>query len=110
YQVSGSDLSLNRNTEQLRTLGATIFRGHAAEQAQGAELIVMTSAASAETNPEIRWGEEHEIPVVKRAVFLGQLMGQKWGVAISGTHGKTTTTAMIATILLEAGLDPTVAC
>jgi UDP-N-acetylmuramate--alanine ligase len=110
YTVSGSDLSLNRNTEELNALGATIFQGHRAEQAQGAELIVMTSAAAADTNPEIRWGIEHGVPVVKRAVFLGQLMGQKWGVAVSGTHGKTTTTAMVATILLHAGQDPTVAC
>src|SRR5690348_13005011 len=110
YQVSGSDLSLNRNTEELQRLGAVIFAGHAASNAEGAELIVMTSAASAETNPEIRWGVEHGVPVVKRAAFLGQLMGQKWGVAVSGTHGKTTTTAMIGTILLEAGLDPTIAC
>jgi len=110
YTVSGSDLSLNRNTEQLRELGASIYEGHRAEQAEGAELIVITSAASAQTNPEIRWGAEHGVPVVKRAVFLGQLMGQKFGVAISGTHGKTTTTAMIGTILLQAGQDPTIAC
>jgi UDP-N-acetylmuramate--alanine ligase len=110
YAVSGSDLSLNRNTEELRRLGATVFQGHRAEQAQGAELIVITSAASAETNPEIRWGAEHGVPILKRAVFLGQLMGQKQGIAISGTHGKTTTTAMIATTLLQAGLDPTIAC
>ncbi|MFI5268860.1 MAG: UDP-N-acetylmuramate--L-alanine ligase [Chloroflexota bacterium] len=110
YTVSGSDLSLNRNTEQLRGLGAVIYEGHKASQATGADLIVITSAASAETNPEIRWGIEHRVPTIKRAVFLGQLMGQKWGVAISGTHGKTTTTAMIGTILLHAGQDPTIAC
>jgi len=109
YTVSGSDLTLNRNTDELRALGGTMFEGHAAKNAEGAELIVVTSAASAE-NPEVRWGQEHGVPVVKRAVFLGQLMGQKWGVAISGTHGKTTTTAMVATILLHAGQDPTVAC
>jgi UDP-N-acetylmuramate--alanine ligase len=110
YVVSGSDLSLNRNTEQLRQLGAAVYEGHKAEQAAGADLIVITSAASAETNPEIGWGQEHGVPVVKRAVFLGQLMSQKWGVAISGTHGKTTTTAMVGTILLHAGQDPTIAC
>ena len=110
YEVSGSDLGLNRNTEELVRLGARVDQGHRGEQAEGAELIVMTSAASAETNPELRWGVEHGVPVVKRAVFLGQLMGQKWGVAISGTHGKTTTTAMVGTILLAAGLDPTIAC
>jgi len=107
--VSGSDLSPNRNTEELGALGATIFEGHAAEHAQGAELIVITSAAG-QDNPEIRWGLEHGVPVIKRAAFLGQLMGQKTGVAISGTHGKTTTTAMVATILLHAGQDPTIAC
>ncbi|HLQ31755.1 MAG TPA: UDP-N-acetylmuramate dehydrogenase [Chloroflexota bacterium] len=109
YTVSGSDLSLNRNTDELQALGGHIFQGHRAEQAEGAELIVVTSAAAAD-NPEVRWGLEHGVPVAKRAVFLGQLMGQKWGVAVSGTHGKTTTTAMVATILLNAGLDPTVAC
>lgn len=109
YTVSGSDLSLNRNTDDLRRLGATMHKGHAAEHAAGADLIVVTSAAPAE-NPEVRWGKEQGVPVVKRAVFLGQLMGQKGGVAISGTHGKTTTTAMVATILLHAGQDPTVAC
>ncbi|HVA23935.1 MAG TPA: UDP-N-acetylmuramate--L-alanine ligase [Chloroflexota bacterium] len=108
--VSGSDLSLNRNTEQLREIGATIYEGHEAAQAKGAKLIVITSAASAETNPEIRWGVEHQVPVIKRAVFLGTLIGQKFGVAISGTHGKTTTTAMLGTILLHAGQDPTIAC
>ncbi|HLG70033.1 MAG TPA: UDP-N-acetylmuramate--L-alanine ligase [Chloroflexota bacterium] len=109
YAVSGSDLSLNRNTEELQRLGGTIHQGHKAENAEGSRLIVVTSAASAD-NPEVRWGNDHAVPVVKRAVFLGQLMGQKWGVAISGTHGKTTTTAMVATILLHAGLDPTIAC
>jgi UDP-N-acetylmuramate--alanine ligase len=109
YEVSGSDLSLNRNTEELQRLGATIWHGHAAEHAQGADLIVITSAAS-QVNPEIRWGREQGVPVVKRAAFLGRLMGQKWGVAVSGTHGKTTTTAMVATILLHAAQDPTVAC
>lgn len=109
YHVSGSDLSLNRNTEELERLGATIRRGHTAENAAGAELIVTTSAASSD-NPELRWGQDHGVPIVKRAVFLGQLMGQKWGIAVSGTHGKTTTTAMVATILMHAGQDPTVAC
>jgi UDP-N-acetylmuramate--alanine ligase len=110
YAVSGSDLALNRNTDQLASLGASIYQGHKAEQAHGAELIVITSAASAETNPEIRWGVEHGVQVIKRAAFLGGLMAQKQGVAISGTHGKTTTTAMVATILLQATLDPTIAC
>lgn len=109
YAVSGSDLALNRNTDELRALGGRMFEGHAAEYANGAELIIVTSAASP-SNPEIGWGQEHGIPVVKRAAFLGQLMGQKTGVAVSGTHGKTTTTAMVATILLHAGLDPTIAC
>lgn len=110
YAVSGSDLNLNRNTDQLQSLGATVYQGHKAEQAEAADLIVMTSAASADTNPEVRWAADHAIPVVKRAVFLGRLMAQKWGVAISGTHGKTTTTAMVGTILLRAGQDPTIAC
>jgi len=109
YAVSGSDLALNRNTQELQTLGGTIHVGHKADQAEGAGLIVVTSAARAD-NPEVRWGLDHGLPVVKRAVFLGQLMAQKFGIAISGTHGKTTTTAMIASILLRAGQDPTIAC
>ncbi|MBV8085159.1 MAG: UDP-N-acetylmuramate--L-alanine ligase [Chloroflexi bacterium] len=110
YIVSGSDLALNRNTEELAALGGAMYQGHTALQAEGAGLIVVTSAARPD-NPEVAWGQEHGIPVVKRAVFLGQqLMAQKVGVAISGTHGKTTTTAMVASILLRAGQDPTIAC
>ena len=109
FTVSGSDLSLNRNTHELAALGAAIYQGHAAENAAGAELVVITSAAN-DSNPEIRWALEQGVPVIKRAVFLGQLMGQKWGIAIAGTAGKTTTTAMVASILLRAGLDPTIAC
>ncbi|MHB8618388.1 MAG: UDP-N-acetylmuramate--L-alanine ligase [Chloroflexota bacterium] len=109
YEVSGSDLASNRDTAEIAALGAPVFQGHAEMQAQGADLIVTTSAAG-DDNPEIRWGRGQGLPVIKRAVLLGRMMGQKHGVAISGTHGKTTTTAMVASILLHAGLDPTVAC
>ncbi|MGH2470073.1 MAG: Mur ligase domain-containing protein, partial [Chloroflexota bacterium] len=107
--VSGSDLASNRNTEELARLGARIFRGHDERQVAGARLVVATSAAP-ESNPELRAAQAQGIPIVKRAVLLGQLMAQRWGVAVAGTAGKTTTTAMIATILSAAGLDPTIAC
>ncbi|HUZ76663.1 MAG TPA: Mur ligase domain-containing protein [Chloroflexota bacterium] len=107
--VSGSDLASNRNTEELAQLGARIFQGHDERQVAEAGLVVVTSAAP-ESNPELRAARAQGVPIVKRAAFLGQLMAQRWGVAVAGTAGKTTTTAMIATILSAAGLDPTVAC
>ncbi len=105
YQVTGSDLARTAATESLELAGARIFYGHAAGQADGADLVLISSAVRAE-NPELRAAIAAGIPVVKRAQFLGPLMAGRLGVAVAGTHGKTTTTAMIATTLLAAGRDP----
>lgn len=107
FKVSGSDMKLNEVTAVLQTEGATIYEGHKAEHIAGADALVITSAASPD-NPEIVAAEIAGLPILKRANFLGQLMAGHIGIAIAGTHGKTTTTGMIAQILLEAGLDPTV--
>lgn len=107
FIVSGSDMKLNEATAVLEEAGATIFEGHAAHHIFGAEALVMTSAA-ANDNPEIMAAREANIPVFKRADFLGHLMADSIGIAVAGTHGKTTTTGMIAQILIEAELDPTV--
>ena len=105
-QVSGSDLKLSAVTAGLAAQGATIYEGHRAENIAGAELIVITSAAH-EDNPEIKAARRQGIPVVKGSKLLGALMDERTGIAVAGTHGKTTTTAMIALILERAGLDPT---
>jgi UDP-N-acetylmuramate--alanine ligase len=105
-QVSGSDLHLSAVTEGLAAQGATIYEGHRAENINGAELVVITSAAR-EDNPEIQEANLKGIPVVKGSKLLGALMEERTGIAVAGTHGKTTTTAMIALILERAGLDPT---
>ncbi|HUM71034.1 MAG TPA: UDP-N-acetylmuramate--L-alanine ligase [Chloroflexota bacterium] len=107
FVVSGSDMKLNEVTAVLQTEGAIIDEGHQAEHITGADALVITSAAAPD-NPEIVAAEIAGIPILKRADFLGQLMAGHIGIAIAGTHGKTTTTGMIAQILLEAELDPTV--
>lgn len=107
FKVSGSDMKLNEVTAVLQTEGAAIYEGHQAEHIAGAEALVITSAAAPD-NPEIVAAEIAGIPILKRASFLGHLMAGHIGIAIAGTHGKTTTTGMIAQILLEAELDPTV--
>jgi UDP-N-acetylmuramate--alanine ligase len=106
YTVSGSDLHASAVTERLARLGATVHAGHAAANLGDAELVVVSSAVP-EGNPEVEEAQRRGIPVAKRAEWLGRMMGGKRGVAVAGTHGKTTTTAMIALILREAGLDPT---
>ncbi|MBI5961455.1 MAG: UDP-N-acetylmuramate--L-alanine ligase [Chloroflexi bacterium] len=106
YQVSGSDLQANTFTRELAALGAVIHIGHAAENVTGAELVVISSAIPAD-NPEVVAARAAQIPVLRRRDMLGELMMQKIGVAVAGTHGKTTTTAMITHLLLEAGHDPT---
>jgi UDP-N-acetylmuramate--alanine ligase len=105
-KVSGSDLVLSRVAKALARDGASVFAGHRAENVQGADLVVISSAVPA-SNVEVEAAQEAGIPVMKRPAFLGQMMNGQTGVAVAGTHGKTTTTAMIASILLEAGLDPT---
>jgi UDP-N-acetylmuramate--alanine ligase len=107
YRISGSDLKLSPITERLTSLGATISEGHAAANVDGAKAIVVTSAVDAR-NPEVMEARRLNIPVIPRGDLLAELMRLKYGIAIAGSHGKTTTTSMTATILAEAGLDPTV--
>ncbi len=106
YQVSGSDGASNAVTQRLEAMGATVFKGHAAEQIRGANVLVISSAIK-EDNPEVQAARAARIPVVARAMMLAELMRFKQGIAIAGTHGKTTTTSLIASVLNEAGLDPT---
>jgi UDP-N-acetylmuramate--alanine ligase len=106
YRISGSDLAENAVTRRLQGLGATIHKGHAAENVGGADAVVISSAV-AEDNPEVQAARAQMIPVVPRALMLAELMRLKQGVAIAGTHGKTTTTSLTAAVLAEGGLDPT---
>ncbi|MGH7226885.1 MAG: UDP-N-acetylmuramate--L-alanine ligase, partial [Gemmataceae bacterium] len=107
HRVSGSDLKRSAVTDRLGRLGATIFLGHDAENIAGADVVVTTSALSS-TNPEVLAAYQQGIPVIQRAEMLAELMRLKYGVAIAGMHGKTTTTSMIAAVLAAGGLDPTV--
>jgi UDP-N-acetylmuramate--alanine ligase len=106
FVVSGSDLSDNAVTRRLAGLGLRIFQGHAAEQVADADVLV-TSTAVASDNPEVAAARAAHIPVVQRAMMLAELMRFKQGIAVAGTHGKTTTTSLIASVLSEAGIDPT---
>lgn len=106
YQVSGSDLSESASVKRLRTLGAKIIIGHAANNIAGADVVVISSAVKAD-NPEVVAAKTARIPVVARAMMLAELMRFKQGIAIAGTHGKTTTTSLISHVLDCAGLDPT---
>src|SRR5580692_9973547 len=107
YKVSGSDLRFSSVTERLKGLGATVFEGHRAENIAGAEVVVTSSAISTE-NPEVLEAHKLHIPVIQRAEMLAELMRLKYGIAIAGMHGKTTTTSMVAAVLAGGGLDPTV--
>jgi UDP-N-acetylmuramate--alanine ligase len=107
YKVSGSDLRSSAVTQRLASLGATTFEGHRAENVAGAEVIV-TSSAIATDNPEVTEAHKLHIPVIQRAEMLAELMRLKYGIAIAGMHGKTTTTSMVAAVLAAGGLDPTV--
>jgi len=106
YQISGSDLGENAATRRLVSFGATVFVGHDASYIDGADAIV-TSTAVKEDNPEVVAAHAKLIPVVPRAVMLAELMRMKKGVAIAGTHGKTTTTSLVASVLAAADMDPT---
>jgi UDP-N-acetylmuramate--alanine ligase len=106
YQVSGSDQNESAATRRLLTLGATVFRGHAAGNIAGADVVVVSSAIRAD-NAELAAARAERIPVVPRAEMLAELMRFKRGIAIAGTHGKTTTTSLVASVLSEGGLDPT---
>ncbi|KAF0814829.1 UDP-N-acetylmuramate--L-alanine ligase [Andreprevotia sp. IGB-42] len=106
YEVSGSDLGSNATTLRLAAAGAVVHQGHAAEYVQNADVVVISSAVK-EDNPEVVDARSRKIPVVPRAMMLAELMRLKQGIAIAGTHGKTTTTSLTASILEAAGLDPT---
>jgi UDP-N-acetylmuramate--alanine ligase len=106
YQVKGSDLKLTAVTERLRDLGADVHEGHSAEQLGEADVVVVSSAVAPD-NPEVQAAHARRIPVIQRAEMLGELMRFRYGIAIAGTHGKTTTTSLIASVLAEGGLDPT---
>jgi UDP-N-acetylmuramate--alanine ligase len=107
YKVSGSDLRSSAVTERLAERGAIIFEGHRAENITGSEVVVASSAVKRE-NPEIAAAHAEHIPVIQRAEMLAELMRLKYGIAIAGMHGKTTTTSMVAAVLAGGGLDPTV--
>ena len=107
YKVSGSDLRESSVTQRLAGLGAIIFIGHRAENITGAEAVVTSSAVSRD-NPEVQAAREQHLPVIPRAEMLAELMRLKYGIAIAGMHGKTTTTSMVAAVLAAGGLDPTV--
>src|SRR6478672_10789579 len=107
YEISGSDLKLSPITERLAAMGARVFEGHAAGNVAGARALVVSSAVD-EQNPEVQEARRLQIPVIPRGELLAELMRLKYGVAVAGSHGKTTTTSMMATILNYAGLDPTV--
>src|SRR5690349_19051827 len=111
YKISGSDLKNSSITQRLIAMGASIFEGHAAENIAGAEVVVTSSAIAqnkSQVNPEVVEAHRLHIPVIPRAEMLAELMRLKYGVAIAGMHGKTTTTSMVAAVLAAGGLDPTV--
>jgi UDP-N-acetylmuramate--alanine ligase len=106
YEVQGSDLKPNAVTQRLARLGARIFIGHAAEHLGNSDVVVVSSAVN-RANPEVAAALARRVPVVPRAEMLGELMRFRYSVAVAGTHGKTTTTSLVASILAEGGLDPT---
>lgn len=107
FEVSGSDRQLSEITDRLEKLGAKIFKGHAAKNLDEADVVVYSSAVHSD-NPELAAAAEKKIPVIRRAEMLAELMRMKYGIAIAGTHGKTTTTSMTSLVLMEGKLDPTV--
>jgi UDP-N-acetylmuramate--alanine ligase len=106
YEISGSDISESVTTKRLVSLGAVLFIGHQATNIDNVDVVVVSSAIKP-TNPEVAAAHERRMPVVRRAEMLGELMRYRHGIAVAGTHGKTSTTSLIASILGEAGLDPT---
>ena len=106
YKITGSDIAQNAMTERLASLGANIYKGHAASNIEGANVVVVSTAVS-DDNPEVIAAKEQNIPVVPRAEMLAEIMRFSNGIAIAGTHGKTTTTSLVTSLLAEGGLDPT---
>ena len=107
YSVQGSDMAESANVQRLRDLGISVAVGHAEENLGDAQVVVVSTAVKSD-NPEVAAAIRLMIPVVRRAEMLGELMRLKWSIAVGGTHGKTTTTSLIAAMLDAAGLDPTV--
>lgn len=106
YEISGTDLKESAATKRLASLGAKIHFGHRAENAHNVDAVVVSTAVKA-GNPELEYARTHRIPIVRRAEMLAEIMRFRYGIAIAGTHGKTTTTSLVASVLAEGGLDPT---
>ena len=106
YRVSGSDLAASKVTARLVKLGIAVEIGHAAANVAGADVVVVSTAVAPD-NAEVTAARERAIPIVPRALMLAELMRLKQGIAIAGTHGKTTTTSLVTSVLAEAGVDPT---
>jgi len=106
YQVSGSDMRASKVTQRLQSQGATVYIGHAAANIKGTDVIV-TSTAVQQDNLEVLAAREQRIPIIPRAEMLAEIMRFRFGIAIAGTHGKTTTTSLLAVLMTEGGLDPT---
>ena len=107
YRVTGSDQKRSDAVERLAELGAKVFIGHQATNVEGAHVVVYSSAVSRD-NVEVHAAREHQIPTIPRAEMLAELMRLKYGIAVAGTHGKTTTTSMVGAVLAEGRLDPTI--
>ncbi len=107
YEVSGSDIRTSDTVKRLRELGATIHLGHKEDNVQGTDVVVI-SAAIKDDNPEVAEAQELNIPVIPRAQMLAELMRLRYGIAVAGSHGKTTTTSLISAVLSHGGLDPTI--
>ncbi|MFN3305923.1 MAG: Mur ligase domain-containing protein, partial [Candidatus Kapaibacteriota bacterium] len=108
FAVSGSDIKESENTLYLKKLGINVFIGHRVENIQDAEVVVYSSAVNPETNPETKHARTLGIPIIRRAEMLAEITRLNYTVAISGTHGKTTTTSMCGHLLVRAGFDPTI--
>ncbi|MFC1726591.1 UDP-N-acetylmuramate--L-alanine ligase, partial [candidate division KSB1 bacterium] len=107
FEVTGSDLEKSDNTQRLENIGVTINYGHSPDNIKDPDVVIYSSAVP-ENNPELMKAKEVGIPIIKRADMLGELLRMKWGIAVTGTHGKTTTTSMVGLVLQKAGFDPTV--